>query len=509
MADFSQSPQDLLLASQQKGYVGIHIEQGVPVLDRDLNLLHDLVVATVRSVITRYIGNGVPAGADGFAVQARPAGQNSQDFGIAAAASGPGTALVGGIEVTIPAAITYTSQPGVPPLTTPTSAGRTDTVYLDVSLTEVDGTVDTDLTNSQDVGVQTSVRLKPGFVVRVAEGGPVPAPPTGHVFYPLAQLARPAGQDTITATMITDLRQRRLTVADIERRLSVVEQTLLLPAFVVPPAPQFVPKSGVINQAITLNGTNFNVGTAKVIFGDEPARIVGTPSGTQIVARVPGGLTPAATPVQVKVVVANAGGTVFSDDTFTVLPAPAFTDPGGQFSPVNGTPGTQVTINGFNFNAGGLQVQFASTTATVTGTPTATQLVAQVPPGLVPAGSTSANVQITVTTTAGSVVSDDTFRAELNIPAPAFATPPAPQFTPKSGAGGQTITLNGQNFNFAPVSVKFDTVTATIAGSPSATQIAAQVPPGMTPPGTPKQIKITVTTAGGSVTSSDTFTVTG
>ena len=114
-----------------------------------------------------------------------------------------------------------------------------------------------------------------------------------------------------------------------------------------------------------------------------------------------------------------------------------------------------------------------------------------------------------MTTTAGSVVSDDTFRAELNIPAPVFATPPAPQFTPKSGVGGQTITLNGQNFNFAPVAIKFDTFTATIVGSPSATQIAAQVPAGMTPPGTPKQIKITVTTAGGSVTSSDNFTVTG
>jgi hypothetical protein len=513
VADYSQSPQDLLLANQQRGYVGIHIEQGVPVLDRDLNLLHDLVVATVRSVITRYIGNGAPAGADGFAVQALPAGQNSEDFQVAAADSGPGTALVGGIEVTIPAAITYTSQPGVPPLTTPTSAGRTDIVYLDVSLTEVDGTVDTDLTNSQDVGVETSVRLKPGFVVRVAEGGPVPAPPAGHVFYPLAQLVRPVGQDTITATMITDLRQRRLTVADIEGRLSLVEEILLLPAFVVPPAPQFVPKSGVINQAITLNGTNFSVGTAKVIFGNEPARIVGAPSGNQIVARVPGGLTPAGTPVQVNVTVTNAGGAVVSNDIFTVEPAPAFADPGGQFSPVHGTPGTQVTINGFNFNVGGLQVQFVppggagAVTATVIGTPTATQIVAQVPAGLVPAGSTSADVQIAVTTTAGSVVSDDTFRAELSIPAPVFVTPPAPQFTPKIGSGGQTITLNGQNFNFAPVSVKFDTVTAIIVGAPSATQIAAQVPVGMT--GTPKQIKITVTTAGGSVTSTDNFTVTG
>ena len=62
------SPLDLLVASQGKGYVGLHIEQGVPLLDRDLNLLHDLVAASVRSVITRYIGNGIAAGTDGFAI---------------------------------------------------------------------------------------------------------------------------------------------------------------------------------------------------------------------------------------------------------------------------------------------------------------------------------------------------------------------------------------------------------------------------------------------------------
>jgi len=205
---------DLLLANQQKGYVGIHIEQGVPVLDRDLNLLHDLVAATVRGVITRYIGDGAAAGADGFAVQALPAGQNSQNFRIAAADGGPGTCMVGGIEVTLPAPITYTGQVGLPPLTTPSAAQpdpRTDTVYLDVFLIEVDGTVDTDLTNNLDVGVQTSVRLKPGFVVRVAEGAPVPAPPAGHVYYPLARLARRQNQDAILTAMITDLRQRRLT----------------------------------------------------------------------------------------------------------------------------------------------------------------------------------------------------------------------------------------------------------------------------------------------------------
>ena len=100
----------------------MHIEQGVPVLDRDLNLLHDLVTASVRAVITRYIGNGLPAG-DGRLRRCRPCppDRTARTFRSRPRPAGPGTILVGGMEVTIPAAITYTSQPGVPPLTTPTA----------------------------------------------------------------------------------------------------------------------------------------------------------------------------------------------------------------------------------------------------------------------------------------------------------------------------------------------------------------------------------------------------
>jgi hypothetical protein len=179
MSDYSASPLDFLLANQQKGYTGLHIEQGVPVLDRDLNLLHDLVTAGIRALFTRYVGSGVAAGADGFGIQALPAGQNTQDFLITAPAAGPGSILVGGLEVTITAAVNYASQ-GIAPLTTPQPTQpdpRPDTVYLDVFLVEVDGTADPDLNNSQDVGMETSVRLKPAWLVRVAEGVPVPLPP--------------------------------------------------------------------------------------------------------------------------------------------------------------------------------------------------------------------------------------------------------------------------------------------------------------------------------------------
>jgi hypothetical protein len=512
MGDFSRAPSDVLLDNQQKGYVGIHIQQSVPLLDRDLNLLHDLVAATMRTLIGRYVGSGLPAGASGFAIQALPSGQNTQDFRITAGDAGPGVILVGGVEAVIPAAISYSGQPGVPALTTPGTAGRTDIVYVDVFLNEVDSTTDATLSNSQDVGIETSVRLVPAFVVRVAEGvttpAGLPAPPAGHAFAPLARLQR-TGAATIDASMIGDLRQRRLTVADLERRMSLLERVLLLPAFVTPPLPQFIPKSGDVNQAITLNGSNFNVGSIQVQFGALPAAVVGTPTATRAVALVPGGLTPAGVPVAVPVTVTTAGGTVVSDELFTAFPAPAFASPGGQLSPMHGPPGTQVTLTGFNFNVGTPQVQFGTLPATLVGTPTATQIVAQVPAGLVPAGSTTADVKVNVTTSAGSIASDDNFRAETTIPAPAFVAPPLPQFIPKSGAAGQTITLNGQNFNFPPVTVQFDTTNAVVVGSPSATQIAVQVPSGLAAPGTTRAVKIAVTTAGGTVPSTESFTVTG
>jgi hypothetical protein len=392
MSDFSRSPQEVLQDSQSKGYVGIHIEQGAALLDRDLNLLHDLVAATVRQVVARYIGSGLATGSAGFAIQQLPADRaNAQDFLIAAGEGGAaGRILVGGIEVTIPAPIAYTSQPGAPALTTPTAAQpdpRLDTVYLDVFLTEVDGTIDPDLTNSQDVGVQTSVRLRADWVVRVAEGGPSPSPPAGHAFAPLALLSRKRGAASIDATMIADLRQRRLTVSDIEQRLGLVERMLLLPAFVPPPLPQFVPKSGVINQPITINGRNLDVGQLQVRFGDTAARIVGAPSSTQVVARVPPNLTPAGTAVAVRLTLANEAGAAVSDDQFTVLAAPAFADPGGQFSPSHGVAGAQITLNGFNFNATAPQVQFGATAATIIGAPTANQIGVTLPAGRVAARS--------------------------------------------------------------------------------------------------------------------------
>lgn len=402
MGNFSKEPLDTLVNNLSKGYVGLHIEQGVPVLDRDLNLLTDLISATVRSVISRYIGNGIAAGSEGFNVAAIPA---DNDLRILAGAAGPGACLVGGIEITLETDINYSDQAGLPGLTTPDATQpdpRQDIVYLDVWLAEVAGDDDADLLNGDDVGVQTSVRLRPDWRVRVAEGVPVPEPEPGHTHYPLARLTRPRNEAAIQAGMISDLRQTRLTLADVERRLNFLEQTYLVPSFAPSPG-QFSPKVGGAGQNVTLFGSNFNIGAPRVLFDTVEAAIVGTPTPNQIVIVVPAGL---AGPVQITVI--TGGGSVVSDDLFTVLPAPPagappeFAPSPNQFSPKVGGVNQAVTLSGNNFDGPNLQVEFAGFNATVDSI-TATEIVVRVPAG--PVGP----VKITVTTNHGSATSDDNF----------------------------------------------------------------------------------------------------
>jgi hypothetical protein len=132
----------------------------------------------------------------------------------------PGLCLVEGWEIQIPASLNYTEQllynnaelatqwqvTPLFPLTTPTAA-RSDIIYLDAWERLVDSTEDPDLINDL-IGVETCLRRKREWVVRVAEGSEsLPESPLGHVYYPLARLTRPANQAAISAEQLTDLRQ--------------------------------------------------------------------------------------------------------------------------------------------------------------------------------------------------------------------------------------------------------------------------------------------------------------
>lgn len=219
MGNFSRETFDRL-----KHYVGVRLQQGVPIVDADWNEQEDIRRDELRTFLKWFVGNGVPVGNDGFRVTPM-VGQNN--FEIAS-----GRCLVEGWDVindwnerTGEIGRFYQSQrlfgnealardwsvAPLPALTTP-AAARTDRVYLDVWEREVGAAEDPSLVNPA-IGIETSVRRKREWVVRVAEGAAsLPAAPAGHVFYELATLFRTAGDGRITAGQIIDRRRTGLGV---------------------------------------------------------------------------------------------------------------------------------------------------------------------------------------------------------------------------------------------------------------------------------------------------------
>ncbi len=238
----SKPPEQVLDDALDKGYVGLHVEQGVPVLDRDLNLLGDLLRASLRSLAARYIGDGVAAGSQAFAIASLDEkgedGNADNDFEILAGAEPPGRCLVGGIEASIGRSLRYREQgegddrpPELSPPTEDAPDPRVDLVYLDVWLTEEVGAHDPALANPDDIGLRTSTRTQVRWRVRVVEGGEPPEPAPRHVHFWLARLRRPRGEPRIEPAHITDLRRSHLNLANLEDRVSVLER---LPERLVP-----------------------------------------------------------------------------------------------------------------------------------------------------------------------------------------------------------------------------------------------------------------------------------
>ncbi len=220
MANISRNTFDKL-----KHYVNVRMQQGVPLVDADWNEKDDIRKNEMQLFLKWFIGNGIPKGNDGFHILPQ-AGDN--DFLIKGGANGqPGICLVEGWDARNETDIAYQEQPlfnnntlaqewGVttlPALTLPASGQRTDLVYLDAWEREVNAVEDPGLVNPA-INIETCVRLKREWVVRVAEGtSTIPAAvPVGHVFYPLAAIVRRAGQPVIAQADITDLRTTGLSI---------------------------------------------------------------------------------------------------------------------------------------------------------------------------------------------------------------------------------------------------------------------------------------------------------
>lgn len=239
----------------------------------------------------------------------------------------------------------------------------------------------------------------------------------------------------------------------------------------------FTPDSGVVGTTVTISGQNFSdIVTNNTVTFNGTSATVSASTITAITTTVPSGATSG------KITVTTSNGSASSSTDFTVLSAPVITS----FTPASGEVGAAVTITGTNL-ANPVSVKFNGVAAAVNSS-SSTRIDTNVP-----AGATTGSITVT---TAGGTASSTTFTVQ-----PTVVTPAAPvilSFTPSAGIIGAAVTISGSNFS-SPT-VKFNGTSAAISSSTS-TSISTSVPTGASS-GT-----ITVTTSGGTATSSTSFTV--
>lgn len=207
--NFSNQKQDTF--DPGKGYTGIRLQKGVPLLDRDWNELEDIRRYAEVMLRKHYIGNGVP---DENSFKIETSDPPANDFKIHG-----GRCLVDGFEVENGVDfILYSQQEEVKTLNVP-SSDRTDTVYLDVWVEEVTSTQDEALKNANDVRMETCIRHKIRWLVKVAEGGQRVSEEPSHHYYNIASIHRKEGKNTIEAADIVDLRSTGLELLLIKKTL--------------------------------------------------------------------------------------------------------------------------------------------------------------------------------------------------------------------------------------------------------------------------------------------------
>ena len=149
MGNFSRNTFDRL-----KHYVGVRLQQGVPLIDADWNEQEDIRKFELQAFLKWFAGNGVPNDNDGFRILAAAGTTNNFDIkGGNGTALGAGRILVEGMDAMLESTMRYSNQPlynnptlaakwgvaVITPLTTP-GVAREDLVYIDVWEREVDST---------------------------------------------------------------------------------------------------------------------------------------------------------------------------------------------------------------------------------------------------------------------------------------------------------------------------------------------------------------------------------
>ena len=201
---------------ESKQYIGVRLQQGVPLLDRDWNELEDIRRWFERRLREHYVGEGVPD-LTGFAIRA-PDFAAENDVLIAA-----GSCSVAGFDVWNQEDVLFSEQGDRKPLPAPNQAtDDTLIVYLEPEVVRVDATGDPDLRNAQDVNMETCQRDQLRWAVRAVRRPTLP--PRGT--YVLAEITRQPGRVQIEQAMITDRRRTVLNLADAIDRLGSATRRL-------------------------------------------------------------------------------------------------------------------------------------------------------------------------------------------------------------------------------------------------------------------------------------------
>lgn len=197
--NFSNSGENTFDSSKKN--IGIRLQQGVPLLDRDWNELEDIRRYQEWVLRKYYIKDGAPDETSFQIVELETA---ANDFTITA-----GRYLVSGLEVVLDEDITYSAQDGVDTLSDVTE-DREDIVYIDAWIEEITAEEDSDLANSQDIDIETCVRHRVNFLIKVLEGTEEYTAEDGHYYTVLAKISRTAEVNDITSDIITDSRRTSL-----------------------------------------------------------------------------------------------------------------------------------------------------------------------------------------------------------------------------------------------------------------------------------------------------------
>ncbi len=221
-------------------FVSVRLQQGVPIVDADWNEQEDVRRFELRAFLKWFVGDGVPAGNDGFRLSGAGV---SADFMITTGASvAPlgssdlerglghvGRCVIDGRDVIIQSDVSFRAQPlhvsqagaaalasawGVPTVAELPAVDAVLLAYLDVWERLVTPAEAPDLI-FDGLGVESCARLRREWVVRVRASAQAPARgdadfAPGHSYYPLASLQLRAASPQILPRDLVDLRERQL-----------------------------------------------------------------------------------------------------------------------------------------------------------------------------------------------------------------------------------------------------------------------------------------------------------